>query len=488
MRCDVGQMNQIDVLHDDVLLEIFDFYVDTGPSLLTEYEEGIPSYESKKAIEEWQLLVHVCRRWRSLVLGSRRRLNLRLYCTSETPIREKLDVWPALPLIVDSGGIMGLSSDTDNIVAALGQSNRISQIALYFADWKLEEVLAALQVPFPELTNLRVSSFGTQPPTIPDSFLDLYAPRLQYFQLHGLPFPGLPKLLLSATHLVELKLTNIPRSWYISPEAMVALISVLSGLRILSLEFQTPHSLPANGWESQSLPLPKRSILPALDKFYFEGVSEYLEDLVNRIEAPQLDEIDIIFFNQFDFDCPLLAQFINRSPTLSAPDEAHASLQFDDFLANITLLAQFRTIKIGISCGIPDRQLSSVVRICNSPLHPLSAVEDLYIVHRDQQLIWKNYTIENAHWLQLLLPFTAVKDLYLSEEFGPGIAAALQELVGARITEVLPSLQNIFVKGLEPSGSFQENTGQFVAARQLSDRPVAISFWDLDHYMPRELR
>jgi hypothetical protein len=70
-----------------------------------------------------------------------------------------------------------------------------------------------------------------------------------------------------------------------------------------------------------------------------------------------------------------------------------------------------------------------------------------------------------------------VKNLYLRKEFVPGIAAALQELVGARITEVLPSLQNIFVEGFEPSGPLQENIGQFVAARQLSGHPIAISDW-----------
>jgi hypothetical protein len=80
--------------------------------------------------------------------------------------------------------------------------------------------------------------------------------------------------------------------------------------------------------------------------------------------------------------------------------------------------------------------------------------------------------------LQLLLPFTAVKNLYLSRLFGPRIAGALQDLVGGRITEVLPSLQNIFVQGLEPLGPFQESIGQFVTARQLSGHPVAISDWD----------
>jgi hypothetical protein len=70
-----------------------------------------------------------------------------------------------------------------------------------------------------------------------------------------------------------------------------------------------------------------------------------------------------------------------------------------------------------------------------------------------------------------------VKNLYLSKEFAPDIATVLQELVGDRMTEVLPSLQNIFVEGLEPSGPFQENIGQFVAARQLSDHHITISDW-----------
>jgi hypothetical protein len=78
----------------------------------------------------------------------------------------------------------------------------------------------------------------------------------------------------------------------------------------------------------------------------------------------------------------------------------------------------------------------------------------------------------NTLWWQLFLPFTAVKDLYISKQFAPGIAAALQELVGGTITEVLPGLQNIFVESLEPSGPFQENIGQFVAVRQLSGHPL----------------
>ncbi|KAF8495491.1 hypothetical protein F5888DRAFT_1635549 [Russula emetica] len=110
-------------------------------------------------------------------------------------------------------------------------------------------------------------------------------------------------------------------------------------------------------------------------------------------------------------------------------------------------------------------------------------VEDLYIERAHPLQAWKNDVTENTLWFQLLLPFTAVKNLYLSKEVSPGIAAALQELVGARITEVLPSLQNILVEGLETSGPLQENIGQFIAARQLSNHPITISDWDQDSYM-----
>ena len=466
MRCDLDQVKQIDVLPDDALLEIFYFYV---------------GMNSRYQVESWQSLVHVCRRWRNLVFRSPHRLNLRLVCTPQTPARDTLDVWPALPLLID--GALTSTSDTDNIITALGQSNRVCKVVLFaFAGSQLEKVLATMQVPFPELTELRLSSYSSYdktPPVIPDSFMDGSAPRLQIVHLSRLPFPGLPKLLMSATHLLYLDLSNIPHSGYISPEAMVALICPFSSLATLSLGFQSPHSLP--DWETRSRPPPKCSILPALRKLDFKGVTEYLEELVTPIDTPQLDEMDIIFFNQINFYCPRLAQFINRTLTRRAPDEAH--VQFDDMIAGVKL--RYRTkfglekiLTLSISCREPDWQLSSIEQVCNFSLRSLSTVEDLYILHGYSQLVWKDDAIQNTLWLQLLLPFTAVKNLYLSKKFAPGIAAALQELVGGRITEVLPSLQNIFVEALKPSGPFQENIGRFITARRLSDHPVTISGWD----------
>jgi hypothetical protein len=83
-------------------------------------------------------------------------------------------------------------------------------------------------------------------------------------------------------------------------------------------------------------------------------------------------------------------------------------------------------------------------------------------------------------WLDLLRSFIAVKNLYLSEEFVPRIAPALQELVGGRTTEVLPVLENIFLEGFWPSTGrpLQGDIENIVAARLLTSRPVAVSRWE----------
>jgi len=105
-------------------------------------------------------------------------------------------------------------------------------------------------------------------------------------------------------------------------------------------------------------------------------------------------------------------------------------------------------------------------------------LEQLYIRENNQlQLHWQD-DIESSQWLELLHPFTAVKDLYLSQEFAPRIAPSLQELVEGRAMEVLPALQNLFLEDPQPSGPVEEDIGQFVAARQLTRHPITASFRD----------
>jgi hypothetical protein len=76
-------------------------------------------------------------------------------------------------------------------------------------------------------------------------------------------------------------------------------------------------------------------------------------------------------------------------------------------------------------------------------------------------------------------PFTAVKNLYVIREFAQYIGTpALEELVRERVIDVLPALENIFLEEPQPSGPVQEAVAEFVAARQLLGRPVAVSHWN----------
>ncbi|KAF8494185.1 hypothetical protein F5888DRAFT_676722 [Russula emetica] len=455
------------MLPDDVLLEIFDFYVD----------EDMGEDFKPQIIQEWITLAHVCRRWRSVIFQSPRRLNLRLLCTSKTPARDIQDIWPAFPLVISDFGIE--PSSVDNIVAALEHIDRVCQIDLTGS--KLEYVTdsAAMHKPFPELTHLRLAHLRLD--SVLGYSLTESLTRLQSLILEDVPFPVLPKHLLSATLLVKLDLFNIPPSGYILPEAMATSLSALNRLESLRLHFRHPRPRPALGSRRQPPPPPTRSILPSLTKIRFKGASEYLEEILARIDAPRLNELRIAFFNQIIFDTPQLFQLISRRPTLRASERGH--IEFNPGAIIVGFPSQtlnYVALSVEILCGTTEWQLSSLEQICTSSLPPVSTLEDLYIFEDQYNALNWQDDVENTLWLELLHPFTAVKHLYLCKEFVPRIAPALQELVGGRTTEVLPTLENIFLEGFQPSGPLHKGIEEFVAARRLTGtcHPVAVSRWD----------
>jgi hypothetical protein len=200
-----------------------------------------------------------------------------------------------------------------------------------------------------------------------------------------------------------------------------------------------------------------------------------LEDIVARIDSPRLQYLDITLFNQILFDTPQFNQFIGRTPTLKALDKARVT--FADGAASVklsSLASGFAELTVKVPCMELDWQVSSLEQVC-SCFPPLSMLGDLYI-YMNKAPYWKD-NIENTLWLELLHPFTNVKNLYLSKQAALRIVPALQELVGGRATEVLPTLHNIFLEGLQPSGPIQEGIGEFVATRQVTGCPTAVSAW-----------
>ena len=461
-RCrNVGQVTlaPIDILDDDVLLGIFYFYVG----------------EDKDAFEvtmAWQSLVHVCRRWRNVVFGSPRHLNLRLLCTTETPARDMLDVWPPLSLIIHGSGYHA-TKGVDNVIAVLERSIRVCKIDLDITSWQLGTVLPAMEVPFPELTYLRLVSYDVATPAAPDSFLACSAPRLQELWLDRVLFPGLPRLLWSATRLVTLCLRGIPHLEYISPDLMVASLSASASLERLMLQYL--YFEPHRDEERRHPPPRTRTVLPALTHFEFEGVDEYLEDLVSRIDVPRLNHLDVTFLGDIVFDIPFMVEFTRRTPTFDALDEAHVI--FCNTAVQLKLPSWTSGNDGQLDVEIPraslHAQLSSVVQICTSFLPPISSVASLYIYQTEKRC---EDDVENTQWLELLRSFTTMKNLYLCKRSAPRISTVLQEVVTTgRMLEVLPTLQNIFLQDFPPSGLVQEGVGLFATARR-----IFCHYWDID--------
>jgi hypothetical protein len=193
-----------------------------------------------------------------------------------------------------------------------------------------------------------------------------------------------------------------------------------------------------------------------------------LEDLVARIHTPLLDSLQIKFFHQLIFDTPQLTWFIGCTPKLEARQEARIDISYSGISVAVPGVVG-KGLRLEISCTPSDWQLSSLAQICGSSFPPalISTLEHLYICDDEHsRLRWQD-DIENSQWLELLWPFTAVKNLHLSREFTPRIVPALQELVEEGMTEVLPALLCICLEEEDPSGPIQDTISQFLTARDL---------------------
>ncbi|KAI0289879.1 hypothetical protein B0F90DRAFT_1825824 [Multifurca ochricompacta] len=440
----------INSLPDDVLLEIFNRRRLSGPT---------------DDMWDWHRLTHVCIRWRCVIFASPRRLDLRLLCTYGTPVRRNLDCWPALPISIQYGGVVERTppalKDEDNIIAALEHPARTYGIQLALTKSLFDKLASLKQQPFPALEYFwLISHDGGELSTLPSTILCESAPRLRILFFGGIPFPMLPKFLLSTKDLVLLRLIKIPSAGYFSPETLVTSLSGMTQLKTLYIEFASPPSRP----NRRSLPPLRRAVLSTLTQFTFCGISEYLEDLVAGIDAPALGYFDIKLFNQLIFDVPQLHQFISRAEKLRAP--SRATLDSFEKGVSITLVqpAGMDTpghLSLRIACKPLDWQVPSMAEICNQFSTLFSRVKKLNIrAHFPQPA--RQDEIGVLEWLELFRPFTTVSSLYVFESLGLLVAHALEDAVDGPVMEVLPALQLLDFRGSRESAPVEK----FVTARR----------------------
>ena len=431
--------------------------------------------------------MHVCRRWRQIIFQSPHRLDLKIRCTSTTPVRENLGIWPAFPIAIDFsvGSIQGsilestdsipIDSIPDDAIAAFEHTDRVGYLKLDLTEVQsgpFANLLANVtSKPFPMLTHIIIhvrTGFG---PLLHDSFLGGSAPRLQIINLLGITFPALQTLLLSASDLVELQLRRQPSTSYILPMAMAMCLAGLSRLKIHVLEFplgSTPYPIHP--------PPVTRAVLPALTSFEFRGTSRYLEDLVAHIDCPRLNQITISYLTRdTGIQVGQLTRFFNHLLGPEIFPFRHAKVCFypRGIIRGVTI--NLYGAKNYISWDShPATTVISCWRIgwpaflmLNKFSVILSTVIDLKFVGK----FWASHILSDEHkleWLHYLRQLPALQTLYVSQPLAEEIGQALKSFKGEVVAEALPSLYLIC---LEDQASSLED---FVAFRQLSDCPLTV--------------
>ena len=358
-------------------------------------------------------------------------------------------------------------------MAALKHSDRVTSISLTVTSSLLEK-LSAIEKPFSELECLVLLSRGSVPLTLPSAFL--CGSRLRCLYLTGVTSPALLQLLQSSRNLVDLQLHEVLNSSHLTPETLTNSLSGMIRLRSLSLHFlsSTPdyHAPPP--------PSRERVVLPALTRFKFLGITEYLEDLVARIDTPRLGLIEVTFFNKSNFDLSELREFTHRIGT-------HKSHRRAD------ILSSKRTISISLTRpGDPARlkfqlfrkslteQLFFAAQVCIQFSAFLLNVEDLHISAKRQSR--QEYGLHSQEWLEPINSFTGVKWLHISGNLSTDIMCSPPD---GRPESVLPSLCKLYkLYILQPVPRYvplKEAVASFMTSRRLSGHPIVVEYERLRH-------
>jgi hypothetical protein len=439
--------------------------------------------------------VHVCRRWRYIIFESPIRLNLQLFCTETSPVRKLLDVWPPYPLVIRfkvdySYFIVNLepgidSTVTDNLIGALERRDRVREIRVHITNPQnrlCERIIAAMEKPFPALRSFYFKSGDHSEEVILDTLSNGSAPCLRTLALWEISFPSLPRLLSSTSDLTSLCLFN---AGYIRPETMATSLSALPKLECLIIAFET--STPHLKRRNRAPPLQTRFVLPALTSIAFYGVSEYLEVLADRFDAPLLDEFQIKFFHHDDhrvFDIPQTVRLLSHIDSFKASSltlNFHPSDQVHiHFPSNTThhFGGPIQSWDI-VWCHTFDQKVISVTQICSQILPFRSSVKTLSIKCDNSHWHSFDLQIDPTLWLQLFHSFPSVQILQIPVALEPFIVPVLEGSAKELPTppEAFPSLHTLSILERKSGETMQQpNPSSSVATTlQRSGRTVAVS-------------
>ncbi|KAI9454460.1 hypothetical protein BJY52DRAFT_1213673 [Lactarius psammicola] len=488
----------IGALNHDVLLNIFHWY------RLGNTTDG---FDRGWNLERWWYrLIQVCRTWRHLILASPTRLDLHLVCTYGTPVTTMLTHSPPLPLIIYYPGGLGdaAGKDGEDVRFLLQHRERVCRIHIGAPTASLLGLVNAMDGEYPALQHLVIRSHtekktGAASGTGLELPTKLQAPLLRRLTLSDVRLTAGSELLRSAEGLVTLELQDIADSPEVHPAHLVAQLARMAQLERLVVHFRT--ALPNHAVKrALSGARTTRATLPRLKLLSFRGGSAYLEGVLARISAPNLQTFFLDFFAQLTFDLPCLVHFIRAAQAQVQGNGARfqfhaAELHFDAKNACVLLDSRAtdrgragspRTnpVQLRVSCRALEWELAALAQICGA-LAPLFArVEGLTLglhtshpnrnsdpaADADADL---DLDADRVQWHALLRAFGATKTLQLA---GPRAAHLLRELLPLP-AELLPALQELLPGDDGGPGAAEGGEGglaAFTAEREAAGFPVRV--------------
>ena len=319
--------------------------------------------------------------------------------------------------------------------------------------------------PFPALNQLLISLKDGDALVLPDGFLGGSAPCLQKIDFGGVPYPALPRLLLSASGLVDLWLYRVPPAGHISPEAMVASLAALPKLERFGIE--TEWDIPL--LNRMRPPPTRRAVLPALTFFQFRGISNYMEDLVSRIDSPQLINISIVYFDPPSDHFPVtqLVDFIDHSvgPRSTIFGRAHVTV----YKGHVNVrLHQHAYHPRGSSTTVTPQSIEWQFTHMAQVLSRVSATLS-NVVHLELRMGPQFGIMNGVEWRGLLQQFSAVQTLKLCSELASRMVDTLEDVTDERVVGLFPSLKLICLQD-QPESSIEN----IVTLRKLSGQPLTV--------------
>ncbi|KAN0136921.1 hypothetical protein V8E53_005362 [Lactarius tabidus] len=240
----------------------------------------------------------------------------------------------------------------------------------------------------------------------------------------------------------------------------------MTQLRSLSLHF---YSRPRNDFRLPSPP-EKRIALPALAYLEYRGTSNYLDNLVARIDAPCLGDLDVTFFNQFAMEASQLGQFIERIEILKSLSQADVQISKRAISIRFSQPRAPTSLGLTILCEQLVRQLFSMGQICNHFSPFLFRVKDLRV--SSTRASSGQDDIDGQRWLELIGPFGSAEDFRVAGELATDILRALTQVDGEH-TIILPSLRNLCVTELWLAhGPLWDAAQSFITSRWPTSSPV----------------